>query len=438
MYKRVFGVLAIMTAAFAGYGQMAFNTLEEVWQYADTHNTAIKNAAYEVKKGEREVQRSYLDLLPDVNANAAYTDNLTIQTTLIPAVIFGGPEGVYRPVQFGQKYTYNAGFTAQLDLVNVQTWYNTRVARETKELNKAGLNNTKRNTYQQIAAQYYAYLLNKEALRLAAISAAAADSVYAAVNNRFNEGAVSLPNMDVAKLNSERAQQTLITARYQLLSSLNSLRGLLGLSVSDSISITQSLGSVSNTVSQEAFQEDPSIRLAYHQTLLNYGRYQTANAGAFPTISVLYSNNTQQFDNTFRPFDAAGPQWFPATYWSLRASWTVFNGGDRWLRSQKAKLTYLQSKEDEEQARRQAAINDDNLRLDHQKTVLLLNKAESVMNLSYDNYRHISLRYEEGLASLEDRLRAFTDYISYQNQYLNSLSEMLVRSYNIKLRQRSF
>lgn len=422
----------------AAHAQTVLNSLEDAWQYADTHNTAIKNAGYELRKGEREVQRSYLDLLPDVNANAAYTDNLTIQTTLIPAVIFGGPEGTYRPVQFGQKYAYNAGFTAQLDLLNLQTWYNTRVAHETHELNKASLNNTKKNTYQQIAAQYYAYLLNKEALRLAEISATIADSVFTAVNNRFNEGTVSLPNMDISKLNSERAQQTVITARYQMISSLNSLRALLGLSVSDSVNITQPLSAVSHTVSQEAFQEDPAIKLAYHQTLLNYGRYQSATAGAYPTLSVLYSNNTQQFDNTFRPFDAAGPQWFPATYWSLRASWGIFNGGSRWLASQKGKLTYLQSKEDEAQAKRQSAINDDNLRLDHQKTVLLLAKAESVMNLSFDNYKHISLRYAEGIASLDDRLRAFTDYINYQNQYLNSLSEMLVRSYNIKLRQRSF
>lgn len=60
------------------------------------------------------------------------------------------------------------------------------------------------------------------------------------------------------------------------------------------------------------------------------------------------------------------------------------------------------------------------------------------MNLSYDNYKHISLRYQEGVASLDDRLKAFSDYISYQNQYLNSLSEMLVQLYQIKLRQQSF
>lgn len=438
MYRKAWGVLAIAVMPFAGWGQTTFNTLEEVWQYADTHNTAIKNAMYEVRKGERTVQQSYMDFLPDVNANAAFTDNLTIQTTLIPAVIFGGPEGVYRPVQFGQKYTYNAGFTAQLDLVNLQTWHNARIAKETEALNRASLGNTKRNAYQQIATQYYACVLNREALRLAEKSAAVADSVFQTVNNRFNEGTVGMPNLDVAKLNSERAQQTLITASYQLLSSQNNLKALLGMDVKDSISVNEQLSVAAKTVSQEGFKEDPSVRLAYHQTKLNYDRLKLSNAGIYPTLALLYSTNTQQFDNTFRPLDASGPQWFPATYYSVRLSWNIFNGGTRWLQSQKNKLSYMQSIEDEAQARRQATTNDENLRMNFQKTSMLYAKSESIMNLSYDNYMHLSRRYDEGIAPLDDKLRAFTDYISYQNQYLNSLSEMLVQLYNIKIRQQSF
>jgi outer membrane protein TolC len=296
----------------------------------------------------------------------------------------------------------------------------------------------KKNTYQQIASLYYACVLNREALQLANRSAAVADSVYASVNNKFTEGTVSLPNMDIAKLNSERAQQTAITARYQLRSSQNSLKALLGMTLTDSLAITQQLATGAAAIKAEEFKEDPAIRLAYHQKMVSFGRVKAANAGAFPTLAVLYNNTTQQFDNTFRPFDAAGPQWFPASYWSLRASWSIFNGGSRWLQSQKDKLSYLQSKEDEQQAIRQSAINDDNLRLNYEKATLLLTKAESIMNLSYDNYRHISMRYDEGLASIEDRLRAFTDYINYQNQYLNNLSEMLVQLYNIKLRQQTF
>lgn len=419
--------------------QTRFNNLEEVWQYADKHNITITNSEIEVRKASAGRKQSYMDLMPDVNTSGTFTNNTSLQTTLVPAVIFGGPEGVYSPVQFGQKYIYNVGFTAQLDLVNLQSWHNIRIAKETEELNKTAVANTKKNTYQQIAAQYYAYLLNEQALQLAQKSANVADSILLSVTNKYEEGTVSLPNKDVAMLNSERAKQTAITAYYQLRTTRNQLKSLLGLSISDSMDITQTLGNKpNNDPSNVVFAEDPTVKLAYHQWILNHNKYKASNAGIYPTLSMTYSNNTQQNDNEFRPLQGGGPQWFPARFWSLRASWNIFNGGSRWLQSQRNKLTYEQSTAEYEQAKRQSAINDENLKLSYTKAKKLLEKAESIMNLSYDNYNHISMRHDEGLASLEDKLRAFSEYISYQNQYLNSLSEMLVQLYNIKIRQLTF
>ena len=91
-----------------------------------------------------------------------------------------------------------------------------------------------------------------------------------------------------------------------------------------------------------------------------------------------------------------------------------------------------------ENAKNQSALNDENMRLNYMKSSAMLKKAESVMNLAYDNYRHIANRYEAGIAPIDDRLSAFRDYLDYQNQYLNSLSDMLVQLYQIKIRQQAF
>lgn len=439
MLNKIVSSILLMSATTTVYGQVIFNNMDDVWHYADKHNVTIRNAATEVKKGEKTVTQSYLDLLPDVNATGTYTDNLNIQTTLIPAVIFGGPEGVYRPVQFGQKYAYNAGVTAQLDILNMQTWYNVKIARETAALNKASLANTRRNTWQQLASQYYGYILNRHAVAIAELSTRVADSLLASVQNKYEEGVASLPNVDAAKLNSERARQTLITASYQKRTTLNALKALLGLSASDSVVVKEEfIWRASTQIPSTSFTEDPTVNLSQRQVSLNHARLKASNVAAYPTISILYSNNTQQFDNTFRPLDNAGPQWFPATFWSLRASWSIFNGGNRWLQSQKNKITWLQSSEDAAQAKRQADINDENLRLNFDKASTLYKSASTIKDLSYQNYQHTSLRHEAGLTSLDDRLRAYSDFINYQNQYLNSLSDLLIQTYIVKLRTQTF
>jgi len=215
------------------------------------------------------------------------------------------------------------------------------------------------------------------------------------------------------------------------------LRSLLGFELTDSLLIAGDLKPAQKPAFT-GFTEDPSVSLAYHQSQLNLDKLKASNAGVFPTLSLQYSNNTQQFDNTFRPFDGAGPQWYKASFWTLKASWAIFNGGNRWLQSQRNRISYQQANADLEQARRQSVITDENLRLSYNKAAELLTHSQNIMDLSYDNYHHTTLRYEEGIASLEDRLRAFSDFINYQNQYLNSLSEMLIQTYNIKIRQQTF
>ena len=280
----------------------------------------------------------------------------------------------------------------------------------------------------------------QEAYDLATQSANIADSVFESVSNKFKEGAVNEANVDVAKLNFERAQQNEVSAKYQMLTALNNMKALLNLSVKDSLAIHASLKDNLQGESNTAFQEDPAIKLAMYQVQINLSSYRAANSAFAPTINVLYNYSTQRFDNTFEPFSGATGTagWFPAQYWALQASIPLFTSGSRLFQSKKIKLAVDESKEQYENTLKQSAINDENIRLNYMKAAAVLDKAKDVMNLSFDNYRHVSYRYEGGIESIETRLNAFKDYIDYQNQYLNSLSDMLVQLYQLKIRQQSF
>ena len=220
----------------------------------------------------------------------------------------------------------------------------------------------------------------------------------------------------------------------------NNIKGLLGFSVNDSIRVTATLQDNLNTETTAAFLEDPSIKLAWQRTQISFSQYKQANKAFVPTISILYNYSTQRYDKTFEPFGNAkgNSKWFPAQYWGLQASVPIFTGGSRWYQVQRNKIAYQQSMALYDNTKKQSAINDENIRLNYAKAVAVLAKANDVMNLSLDNYTHISYRYEAGIAQLEERLTAFKDYIDYQNQYLNSLSDMLVQLYQIKIRQQSF
>ncbi len=420
--------------------QVTFNSVEDVWHYADEHNLSLRIAQKDARKAELGRSQSYGALLPQVSASGSYTDNLSLQTTLIPLAIFQGqsgtaPVGEYKAVQFGQQFIYLGGVTAQLDLVNLQTWFNVQTARIAADMSKDSLANTKRNIYQQIATQYYGVLLMSEAERLAQRSAVTADSVFQSVSNKYSTGTVNKASVDVAQINKEKAEQTLITSRYQIRTAKNNLKILLDLSLNDSLVINDNLKAGISADVAGTFTEDPTVKLAYNAMRVSMAQYKAYNMLFVPTLSVLYSTSQQLNQNKFDPLQHEGSEWFPAQYWSLRASWNIFTGGSRYYQSRRNKIGIEERKLQYENTVKQSAINDENLRLNYQKSAALLEKSKNIMELSFDNYGHISNKYEEGLSSLDDRLNAFTDYINYQNQYLNSLSDMLVQLYQVKVRQ---
>ncbi len=439
MFKNILFIAFLLASGQAVEAQVVFRSLEDAWKYADVHNITIITAKYEAEKALYAKRASYSALLPQVNATGSFTDNIALQTTLIPDIFDGHPNN-YIPLKFGEQYVYAGGIAAQMNILNLQNLYNARIARQTEELNKVSLANNKKTVYQQVATQFYSYLLMQEAYRLATQSAGTADSVFQSVSNKFKEGTVNEANVDVAKLNYERAQQNEITAKYQMLTAQNNLKALLNMSVKDSLAIESTLNENLQLETTAPFQKDPAILLADYQQKISLSQYRAANGAFAPTLNILYNYNTQRYDKTFEPFSGATgtAAWFPAQYWALQASIPLFTSGARLFQSRKSKIAWNESVAQYENAQRQSEINDENIRLNYEKAVAVLSKTKDVMNLSFDNYTHISYRYEGGIESIESRLNAFKDYIDYQNQYLNSLSDMLVQLYQLKIRQQSF
>jgi outer membrane protein len=420
--------------------QRSFNSLEELWLYADSHNINLTIAQFELEKSAQSKKQAYSTLLPQATANATYTDNIQQQTTLIPAQLFGGLPGTYRALQFGTQFVYSGNIAAQWNILNLQNWLGAKIAKQTEEMYRDSLATVRVSVYQQIATQYYSYLLMNEAARLADLSASIADTVYELTANKFQQGTVDQASVDVAKLNYERAQQSQITSDFQMATARNSLKALLGLSVADSLQLTGLLEGGLEADNEEDFQQDPAIRLASERTRISLSQYRQANSAFAPTFSLLYNYTTQRYDSKFEPFtDATGTRaWFPSQYWGIQGSLPLFTGGNRYFQSKRYRIAYEESKALYEYTVRQSAINDENIRLNYRKATAAIVKAQDVMNLSLDNYKHVSNRYEAGVAPLADRLNAFRDFINYQNDYLNALSDLFVQLYQVKIRQQSF
>ena len=86
--KIIFILLALNTLPRAMNAQVVFNTIEDVWRYADTHNVTMRTAKYEVEKATNAKKQAYGALLPQATTTGSFIDNTSLQTTLVPGEIF--------------------------------------------------------------------------------------------------------------------------------------------------------------------------------------------------------------------------------------------------------------------------------------------------------------------------------------------------------------
>jgi outer membrane protein TolC len=409
--------------------QLSFSSVQEVWKYADAHNIQITAANASDKEATLAVRQAKGALLPTISANGNYIDNIRLQSTLIPAQLFNqnAPEGTFYEATFGKRYNYNATANVQLDLVNTQNWFAIKTARLDKEIATLNIQKTKRDLYEQLANIYYSYLLANEAEQLSNANSSTMDTVFASVQRKYNDGQVSEVSMNNAAINKEKAAKNLVAATQTKLLQLNNLQQLLN--TGDSIVITEQ--SMAPYIPQP-FATDPDVSIAYEELLKSKAQWQASKAAYAPTLSAVYQYNRMITTDHFIQFSNSND--LPSQYWGLRLSVPIFSGNSRHYNVQKTKIDMELKQQQYKSAGLQSQLTNQNILLSYNTAFKDLEKAKGILTMYRSNDTHATQLLNEGSISIDDRLKYYSDMITNQQEYLQSMSDYFIQSYRLQIR----
>lgn len=428
-------MLLFGSITFNAQAQLQFATVEAMWQYADAHNIDIAASQTNVGKAKINTRQAYGALLPTVTANGSFTDNITLQPTLIPANLFNPaiPAGTYTEATFGRRYLYNSSLAAQVNVFNMQDWFQVKAARLNEQLALAGTGNTKANMYEQLATAYYTYLLLTEAELLSRQNATTTNVMYELANNKYTEGLISEITLNNARIQQQKAVKSLQSI---LLSKQEQLTGLqLLLNTKDSIRIDEKI-SVQLLSLTDSFAVDPATQVSYQQMLVAQNQWKSTKAALAPTLSAVYQYNRQVAADKLLQFENSNT--IPQQYWGLRLSIPLFAGNTKRLEIQKAQQDYLLKQQQYSNSKLVSVLNDQQLTATYTGRLTTYQQAKNILALYASNDAHAERKLQEGLLSLDDRLKYYTDLITSQNDYLQSMSDYLIEVYRIKIRQTRF
>lgn len=414
------------------YTQLHFASLENVWQYADQHAVQIRLARAGKITSGISVQQSYGALLPTVQANGGFTDNVNIQPTLIPASLFNpaAPSNSYSEASFGKRYLYNGSLSVQWNLLNLQDWFSIKAARLNDEIEALNIIKTKRTVYEQLASAWYSCQLLVEAEKLFRENLSSANSIYEIATQKLREGVINTLTINTAAINRERAAKNLEEALNNKAVQLNNLKLMLG--ITDTITIGDQMKALL-IIDTALTGADPETAIAQKKMLLAEQQLKIAKSSFAPTLSAIYQYNTQIAADDFLKFNNSNT--LPQQLWGLRLSVPIFSGNLKKNQLKKAENDFASSNVVYQQVKKESRIENENLKLSMQQSQLSLQRTEKMLALYKNNDEHAHQRLEEGIISLDERLKYYTDMNQGEQEYLQQLSDLFIQQYRIKIRQ---
>lgn len=426
----------LLCIGFYSYSQQDFKSLDEIMAFADAHNADLVNARFNVSLAEKELAVAKSALFPQVSASAGFQDNLRLSTTLIPAEIFGGPEGTYREAQFGQKYSYNTYLTGSIDIINLGTWFEVKSKKLAASLAGATQASIKQAIHEQIALAYYMALLSDEAYRLSVLNKQISDSLLQSATDKFNEGLLDEITLNNIKINNRLLSDNLCTNATARDKNIISLKLLMGIAITDSVTLSEMFSmSFDDTYAPQLldFGTDPSVLVSSYRFKQAKVEGNIARTMFCPRLTFVSSFGYQQFNQEFAP-SFTSPSWKPVQNIGLRLEVPVFTGMSRLTNVKMAKLNKSIAENNYQAALSKADAENWNLFGEFYLNKEKVKNAIEIQNLYISSYQLTQQRYAEGVSNIEQYLQAFTDFLAGQSRYLTALSDYYISKAKIRER----
>ncbi len=416
-----------------------FSSLQDIWQYANQHSADIVTKQIDKQVADKSLTQAYGSLLPKAQVNGNITNNFLLQATLIPSILFNpnAQPGTFTSVRFGRQYNYVAIWTASLNILNSSDWYNIKDKKINQTIASLNIEKAKKDIYEQIASAYYTYRMMKETEKLATENTQTSEHIYTLSLDSYNHGTINQITLNNSLIQLKQSQSNEQQAVQNEEVALNNLKSILQIPLSDSIYIANPLSNDTLTnMIEPNFVTDPNISIAYQQMKLAENKLHASIAANLPTLAFQYQGSFQALNDRF--LSSQNTNYIPSENYALQLSVPLFAGGNKFFQTQMSKLNYDRSKKQYDQVQSQISIQNENAYLQYRNSWIAFNQTKEILNLYQQNNDKATTQYEQGIISLDQRMKFYINLLQYQDTYLQALSSLLTHSYILQIKTQTF
>lgn len=393
------------------------------------NNPNIKIAELEIQRVDYSRKEAIGALLPSVNAQGSYTDNVMKQVMFMPesfAALMGGQ----RFMEMGYKNSYTGAISAQLPLVNLTIWQNLKNKQTEIDLIIEKTRASKIEMRKQVKDAYFTLLLTKSSLNVLEKSYSNALETLKNIENSYKQGVVSEYDYIRAQVSVNNLNPTLINARNSLDLAKMQLKMILSLPSNINIIVNEELDTYSNKIHSvntldinNALVENTELKQMDLNIISLRNQLKLINTQHLPSLTATgnYIYQTQSEDFKFKDY-----HWVSSASIGLNLNIPLFAGMTKINQAKQVKISINALELQKDYLKEgmslsvQAAVNSMNAA----KEQLIANK--DAIKQAQRGYEIAKVRYEVGTGTLlelnDSELSMTQSNLNYQQSLYNYLS----------------
>jgi outer membrane protein TolC len=402
---------------------LTLHSVDDAINLALSRNIDYQNYVLNQQKAGLEFKQSKSYRMPQIRGSMSGQRNIDLPTTPIPGEFIGEPgQSVY--VQFGQKYTYNAGISISQKLINREAKLNAKMVKLGSELAEVEKQVFEELLKEQVSLYYYTGLIATKAIQIGEQDLESAEKVSLLTQQKYEQGIVDIISLNTSKINENSVRQNLNSSKQLELQCVIELKKLFGMGVSDSLILAGKFDYLMpDLYGVHQLQTNSQLKVAVLQVEQADIQLKSSQAALLPTLSFDSYFGKQQFRDDFG-MEFGNDAWSNYAYISLNLSVPIFTGFNKRSKINEYKVKQQIAMNDKQEVAHYAALEDEMLIADYQLSVSDAQAALETYLLYRDNKELTFQKYEEGVVGLDSYHAIFEEYLQAENAYLNAMSKV--------------
>ena len=426
MYLRFISACFLLLLVLNSSAQEVYEfTLKEAVDYAMQNNYEVIYSQKNIEFARQQMKEATSFGLPQIDGSIDYADNIALQTNLIPGEFFGTP-GEDVEIQFGTKYSMNAGLFASQLLYSGKYIVGLQTSRLFLDRANVEFFKDKVAVTQQVADSYFDVLATIEQLRVVDTTLAVTRNIAEETRITYEVGFVEDVDVDQLELLVADLEASKVYLNNQLSIAHAYLKFFLGLATQDSVvlkdgmelliedrqksDIISQVFNVGENVDYVSLEKTREIR--FMQVKLEKSAYQ-------PTLAATINLQSNAQRNSWDFFNTSG-KWYTSSVFGVSLKVPIWSSGERKSKVKQAQIAYEQIGVQQQQLKVSLNLQYQTALNEYFNAFTVYQNRDKSRKIASKIFNTTSIKFSEGMASSIDILNTQNQFLTSEKTFIES------------------